>query len=226
QTDRQDPSYQGIGYQFGNGGLVNPNYRYFKKMIEGGEPYFGMGYEWDRYVAGAFRGAYAYQERYSVNFTTRLDGANKMGESAVARWLPTWNVSGKWNIDQEAFFNSDNGYLSTASIRGTYGLVASLGNAKNSTAIFYNQISYRPYEDEKEALIFLEALKNTELTWEKSYELNIGADLRLFDKINITADWYRRNIFDLIGPIRTSGVGGQFTKNANYADMTSRGFEL
>ncbi|SKB73511.1 TonB-linked outer membrane protein, SusC/RagA family [Sphingobacterium nematocida] len=225
-TDRQFSDYEGIGYQYQNGGLVNPNYRFFKKMIEGGDPYFGMGYEWDRFVAGMFRGAYAYKDKYSVNFTTRIDGSNRLGESNVARWLPTWNVSGKWNIDQESFFNADNNILTAASIRGTYGLVASLGNARNATPVFYNRIAYRPYEDEKETLTMLSSLGNSELTWEKLYELNIGTDLQLFNKIDVTADFYKRNIFDLIGSIRTSGIGGQFVKQANYADMDSKGFEL
>src|SRR5690606_26766871 len=111
-TDRQNSNYDGVGYQFENGGLVNPNYRYFKKMIEAGDPYFAMGYEYDRFVAGMMRAAYAYKEKYSINVTGRVDGSNKLGRSRVARWLPTWNISGKWNIDQEEFFNLDNGILS------------------------------------------------------------------------------------------------------------------
>jgi len=225
-TDRQNSEYEGIGYQFANGGLVNPNYRYFKKIIEAGDPYFGMGYEYDRFVAGMFRAAYAYKDKYSLNFTTRIDGSNKLGDSKVARWLPTWNISGKWNIDQEEFFNQDNGILSAIGIRGTYGLVASLGAARNSSAVYYNRIAYRPYEDEKEAKTIISSLENSELTWEKLYELNIGADLQLFNRIDVTADWYRRNVFDLIGNIRTSGIGGQFTKQSNYADMKAKGFEL
>ncbi|MGM1429205.1 SusC/RagA family TonB-linked outer membrane protein [Sphingobacterium lactis] len=225
-TDRQNSDYEGIGYQYKNGGLVNPNYRFFKKMVEAGDPYFSMGYEYDRFVAGMFRAAYAYKDKYSFNATTRIDGSNKLGESRVARWLPTWNISGKWNIDQEEFFNPDNGIIDAVGIRGTYGLVASLGNARNSSAVFYNQITYRPYEDEKEAITNISSLENSELTWEKLYELNIGADLRLFNRIDLTADWYKRNVFDLIGNIRTSGIGGQFIKQANYADMEATGFEL
>lgn len=225
-TDRQNTDYQGIGYQYDNGGLVNPNYRFFKKMIEGGNPYFGMDYDWDRFVAGMFRGAYAYKDKYSVNFTTRLDGSNKLGKSTVARWLPTWNLSGKWNVDQEEFFNQDNDIFTAVSIRGTYGLVASLGSARNATPVYYNQITYRPYEDEKETITKLSSLGNSKLTWEKLYELNIGTDLQLFNKIDLTADFYRRKIFDLIGRIRTSGIGGQYIKHANYADMEAKGFEL
>src|SRR5690606_41516245 len=35
-----------------------------------------------------------------------------------------------------------------------------------------------------------------------------------------------RNGFDLIGSYRTSGIGGQAFKQANYADMKSHGVEL
>jgi hypothetical protein len=46
------------------------------------------------------------------------------------------------------------------------------------------------------------------------------------NRINLTADWYRRDNFDLIGLINTMGVGGQITKYANIASMKSHGIEL
>lgn len=226
-TDRQNSNYQGIGYQYENGGLVNPNYRYFKKLIEGGEPYFGMSYSYDRFVAAMGRVAYSFKEKYSLNGTVRYDGSNLMGKSKTARWLPTWNVSGAWNIDQEEFFQIPESIISSARLRGTYGLVASLGNATNSKAVYYNRVTYRPYENEKEGAIYISSLENSELTWEKLYELNFGADLSFFNnKVDVTFDWYKRNIFDLIGALRTSGIGGQFTKLANYGEMKAHGVEL
>ncbi len=225
-ADRQNSNYDGVGYQYENGGLVNPNYRYFKKAIEGGDPYFGMGYGKDRQVGFAARGAYNYNDKYSVNGTFRYDGSNKMGKSRTARWLPTWNVSGAWDIDSEKFFESVKPVVSGARIRGTYGLVANMGNASNSAAVFYSTIAKRPYENEKESLIYNDGLANDQLTWEKLYELNIGADLALFNKVDITFDYYKRNIFDLIGAIRTSGIGGEYEKDANYGKMKAHGFEL
>lgn len=226
-TDRQNSDFEGVGYQYDNGGLVNPNYRYFKKTIEGGDPYFGMGLGYDRFLAMMARAAYSYKDRYSINATVRNDGSNLMGKSKVARWLPTWNVSGAWDIDQEKFFEGVKPILSGARIRATYGLVASLGSATNSTAVFYNRVTYRPYENEKESQIYTNSLENSELTWEKLHELNIGTDLSFFDnKVNVTFDYYKRNIFDLIGAIRTSGIGGQFIKNANYGEMKAHGYEL
>ncbi|HBI86818.1 MAG TPA: hypothetical protein DDY75_02835 [Sphingobacterium sp.] len=102
-----------------------------------------------------------------------------------------------------------------------------MGNASNSSAVFYNAITYRPYDGEKEGKISINGLENSELTWEKMYELNIGTDLGfLNDRIDLNFDYYRRNIFDLIGPIRTSGIGGQFEKLANYADMKGHGVDI
>jgi TonB-linked SusC/RagA family outer membrane protein len=224
--DRQAENFDGAGYQYENGGIVNPAYKYFKWGQESGFPYFGMSTGADRFAAFALRGAYSYKDKYSFNATTRYDGSNKMGKSTTARWLPTWNVSGAWNIDQESFWPK-NDIFSSARVRATYGLVANIGNANNSAAVYYNQVTRRPYDNEKETATFISGLENSELTWEKLKETNIGTDLTFFkDRINVTVDVYKRNIFDLIGDIKTSGIGGQFTKIANYADMKAKGIEF
>jgi len=224
--DRQNSKFDGVGYQYDNGGIVNANYLYFKKAQESNAPYFSMGYGADRFAAFALRAAYSYKDKYSFNATTRYDGSNLMGKSRTARWLPTWNVSGAWNIDQESFW-IDNTVLSSARIRGTYGLVANIGNANNSAAIYYNRLSRRPYENEKETLTYISSLANSELTWEKLKEANLGVDLTfLKDRINLTVDLYKRNIFDLIGDIKTSGIGGEYTKTANYGKMKAKGIEV
>ncbi len=226
-ADKQSHDFNGPGIEYGNGNLVLPVYRYYKKQLESGDAPFAMNYTYDRKLAYALRGAYNYKDKYSFNFTTRYDGSNKMGRTNVARWLPTWNVSAAWDIDQENFFNRENKILSRARLRGTYGLVANMGNASNSSAVFYNAITYRPYDGEKEGKISINGLENSELTWEKMYELNIGTDLGfLNDRMDLNFDYYRRNIFDLIGPIRTSGIGGQFEKLANYADMKGHGVDI
>jgi hypothetical protein len=70
-------------------------------------------------------------------------------------------------------------------------------------------------------------LGNSELTYEKKYELNVGASLGFIDnRINLDVDAYWRNNFDLIGPTYTTGIGGMSVKYANCATMKSRGVEL
>nr|WP_197718703.1 SusC/RagA family TonB-linked outer membrane protein [Pedobacter schmidteae] len=229
-TDRQYDNFDGVGYQYTNAGLVHPDYKYFQDAMYQNRPYYGMGYSKDRFAAMMFRGAYAFADKYSFNFTTRIDRSNMLGKttakSKALGWLPTWNVSAAWDIDQEKFFKQDNWLIGGARIRGTYGLVANLGNARNKSVLYFNGITMRPIEADKEQYVNIASLENADLTWEKLYEGNIGADLAMFNrKIDVTLDYYRRDIFDLIGPITTSGLGGQVIKTANYATMSGQGFE-
>ncbi|MGM9474816.1 SusC/RagA family TonB-linked outer membrane protein [Pedobacter sp. GSP4] len=224
--DRQKEAFDGVGYQFDNGGLVTPYYKYFKEASEEGKPYFSMSNEYERYSAFFANASYTYNEKYTVKFSGRYDGSNKLGRTATARWLPTWNISASWNISDENFWPKSD-ILSGAKLRGSYGLVASIGNATNSAAVFYNQISRRPNLGDQEAQIFISNLENSELTWEKAKDLNIGLDLALVkNRINFTVEYYKRNIYDLIGAIQTSGIGGEYTKIANYGAMSGRGIEL
>ena len=77
----------------------------------------------------------------------------------------------------------------------------------NSQAIITSYSPYRPFTDIQEAGLYLKELENSELTYEKKHELNIGADMGFLDnRINFAVDWYTRNNYDLIGisRIRTS----------------------
>ncbi|WP_158674102.1 SusC/RagA family TonB-linked outer membrane protein [Pedobacter sp. KBW01] len=229
-TDRQYDNFDGVGYQYTNAGLVHPDYKYFQDAMYQNRPYFGMGYSKDRFAAMMLRAAYAFADKYSFNFTTRVDRSNMLGKttakSKALGWLPTWNISGAWDIDQEKFFKQDNWLIGGARIRGTYGLVANLGNARNKSVLYFNGITMRPIEADKEQYVNIGSLENADLTWEKLYEGNIGADLAMFNrKIDVTLDYYKRDIFDLIGPVTTSGLGGQVIKTANYATMSGQGFE-
>lgn len=225
-TDREHEHFDGIGYQFENGGLVNPNYLYFKRGQEEGKPYFGMQPGKDRFLAYMLTGTYAYKNKYVFTPTIRYDGSNKMGHSKTARWLPTWNVSGKWNVNEENFW-PENHIVSSMVLRGSYGLTANIGAATNSSAVYYNQISRRQYINDQETLTYISDLENSQLTWEKSRDLDIGLDLGLFEKrLNLQIDYYRKNIYDLLGTLNTSGIGGQSEKVGNYGEMRARGIEF
>ncbi|WP_316808910.1 TonB-dependent receptor [Pedobacter agri] len=223
---RQSSDFNGVGYQYDRGGTVAFDPQYFKYLAVNGGKYYSMSESNDRYLAYMAKAAYAYDDKYVLNATMRYDGSNMLGKSRLARWLPTWNVSGAWNIDREAFFANQN-ILSQARARLTYGLVASISSATNSAVVFKNGITSRPILADNENTIRIDRLENSNLTWEKQYETNLGFDLGfLKNKINLTVELYDRRGFDLLGNIKTSGIGGLVTKYANYADMKSKGIEF
>jgi hypothetical protein len=181
---------------------------------------------YDRFLAYMGQFTYSYKDRYTITPSMRYDGSNKMGESKTARWLPTWNISGSWNINREPFWK-ENKVLSSADIRASYGLVGNIGNATNSEAVYYNQIARRPYITDQETLTYISDLANSQLTWEKQHELDLGMDLGFVkDRFRLVADYYKRRQFSLIGPVLTSGIGGQYDKTGNYAAMKGQGLEL
>jgi TonB-linked SusC/RagA family outer membrane protein len=226
-TDRQTANDVGVGYQWNTGGTPFLNYIYFKQLTEQNGVYYGMFNEYDRNAAFYGNAQYTYNNRYTVMGTVRTDGSNRMGNSSRARWLPTWTAAGIWNVDQEAFMEPTQRIISHLMLKGSYGLNASIGNAINSTTILKSSITNRQYPLDQQTAINIQDLQNLDLTWEKKYELNIGADIGLFnERLGLTVDYYRRRSFDLIGLIRTSGIGGEVNQYANYADMKSHGLDI
>ncbi|OQP58257.1 SusC/RagA family protein [Niastella vici] len=225
-ADRQHFSNTGYGYQYENGGVPFIDYRILKQTIETNFPYYEMSKEYDRFVALYASGQYTYDSKYNFTATVRYDGSNRMGKSPTARWLPTWSVAGSWNVDREGFMQ-DIRFVDYLTVRGTYGLTASMGPATNSSIVLKNVNTNRPYSNEVESVIQLTNLENSDLTWEKLYTTNLGIDAGFLNKrMNVSLDVFQRRSFDLINTVKTSGIGGEAYKQANNADMDSKGLEL
>lgn len=172
---------------------------------------------------------YSYAGKYIVNGTARYEGTNRMGSSKQARWLPTGNISGRWNIHEENFFRPVNSVLCDLSVRISYSLTGDTGPdaaTLSALGLVYNP-SKRPYPELQEDGITYWTTENRNLTYEKKRELNFGLDIGLFiNRVNLSMDYYRRRNFDLIGMATTQGVGGLRTKWGNIASMRSYGYEL
>ncbi|MBQ3717245.1 MAG: SusC/RagA family TonB-linked outer membrane protein [Paludibacteraceae bacterium] len=229
-TDRQYNWFRGWGYQYNNGGVPFTDYRLFKQSQEENSTYFSNDFTYYRNLAFFAMATYSYKGRYTINGVVRYEGTNKLGKSMQARWLPTWNVSAAWNAHEESWWEPAFGDAWTyASLKASYSLTADRGPGwvTNSLAVFQSYSPYRPSTNASETGIQLFDLENSELTYEKKHELNIGVAFGFVDnRINLELDWYRRNNYDLIGLVQTMGVGGQVTKYANDATMQSTGVEF
>lgn len=217
----------GILYAMGNRQTYIPDY--FKQQSEQGGTYAYLRNSYYRNVATFANATYSYLGKYTVNGTIRYEGTNKMGRSRSARWLPTWNISGAWNADREKFFEPLHKTISSLTLKASYSLTADKGpnSVYNSTNIIIPDRPYRYPDSYSEEAYQLSQAQNAELTYEKKHELNLGLEAGLLDgRINVSADWYQRNNYDLIGPINTQGFSGTTMRYGNVASMRSNGFEL
>ncbi|MFZ1806501.1 MAG: SusC/RagA family TonB-linked outer membrane protein [Cyclobacteriaceae bacterium] len=226
-TNRLTTSATGLGVIYESGGVVITDPKIIEFFNLQNIDYYSRSEERDRFVGLFFNGGYAYKSRYVANFTARYDGSNQLGESNSVRYLPTWNVSGAWNVDNESFFENTPGLnlFSALKLRTTYGISGNL--PPNASALLNLQADATIRPTDVEPVLSIVDLTNTELTWEKLKEFNVGLDFAL-KKTNISGslNYYIRNAFDLIGVVQTSGIGGQGLKVGNFADMEASGFEV
>lgn len=229
-VDRSRSWFNGVGMQFARGEVPFWVYEFFKKAQNQNSDYYTLSHTHNRTAAFFGTATYSYKERYNLTGTYRYEGTNRLGRARSARWLPTWNISGSWNADQEPWFYGAFGKaLTHATLRASYSLTADPGPATytNSTAILKSYNPYRIFSSDRESGIQVDQFANADLTYEKKHEFNLGVDLGfLNNRINATFDIFWRNNYDLIGPTPTQGGGGEIVRPANMASMKSRGQEF
>ncbi len=233
RTNKDQMMHSDYGVDYENGRLVTITPDFYKQAKEEGTALSSFSRSWTRNLAYFLSGSYSYKGRYTLNLTGRYEGSNKLGHSRSARWLPTWNVSGAWNVHEEPFFqrwmDKTNDAISHITLRASYSLTADSGPSwvTNALPVIYSENKWKPEGDQIETVLYIDDVANEELTYEKKHELNIGLDLGfLRNRLNLNMDVYWRQNYDLIGRIETEGVGGFISKYANVATMKSSGVEL
>lgn len=226
-SDNDIDQFKGYGIAFDKANSVSASPDIFRKTIGEGQEYFGLQHTYDRGIVFSGSLTYSYRNRYVLNLVGNYEGSNLSGTSDRVRWLPTWNIGGRWNLSEEEFFSRASKVCNRLALRASYGLVAKMNpQAINSVSVFDSKVTFRPDVQSREYAIYLKHLENRDLTWEKMYELNVGLDAGLWNnRVSATLDVYRRNSFDLIDLVRTAGIGGEYQKWANFGDMTTTGFD-
>ena len=231
RADYDASENQVFGMDYERSRLVTITPEFYKQAKEEGSTLFQRSSSWNRRMAYMANLNYSYKGRYQGNLTGRYDGTNQLGKARSSRWLPTWNVSTSWNIHEEEFFKNwmrnTEGKMSHATLRLSYSLTGEQTTASNAYPIYYPTIIWRPQSSQQETGMELYQLGNSDLTFEKKYEFNLGVDLGFFNnRLNFVSDFYWRDNKDLMGYMNTNGYGGELRKFANVAAMKSHGVEF
>ena len=220
-----DDKNQNYGVLFGSGNYSYYTYLFFKKLQEENSSYYSIYNTINNNQAFFTNGSYTFGNRYTINGTLRYDASNKFAESRYIRWMPTWNVGVNWSVSNEKFFPRLKP-LSHLSFKASFGITAISPSVSNSLSQIYTNMPWRNSSKREIGLNIVDNA-NHDLTYEKNQELNLGTQFGLFNnRINVSAEWFNRRSYDLIGNIVTQGVGGTITKKGNMAELRIRGVEL
>lgn len=196
------------------------------------------GAEWfDVRLSSLFsRLQYSYKEKYLLSLVLRRDVSSQFSsvDDNNVGYFPSGSVG--WNISEEDFLQEVS-WLNNLKLRASYGVI---GNDRIQSFAFVTRLNGQATIDpgninELSGLVFGSApgeLGNPNLKWEEQETANLGMDVRLFNnKINISADIYRKETKDLLIRPQASAVLGTTAPGSaspivNAGTVRNQGFEF
>ena len=196
-------------------------YTYFtnEQLDDVNADYPAVGFPHDNHNTG-LNLSYAYDDRYVVGATFGLTASDVFSRSNRYTFVPSFSAA--WVASNEAFLR-DVKWLSLLKVRASYGEVAlddfEVGNYRYM------------YEDYIKKNGDVRLLGNPDLEPEIHKIQNYGLDLGLWNKLNLTFDYFNRRTDNMLieGGARIPAYQGIYVANyqkVNEGKMKNRGVEL
>lgn len=167
--------------------------------------------------------SYNFDSRYVLNATVNYEGNSTMGKNHRFAAYPAFGLA--WNIDREHFWSdAARKVLTEAKLRGS---LAWTGRAPKGSSSYYGAFESMGSYVTNPA-IYPSRMQLDNLKWESTREWDLGLDLRLFDRLNVTLDYYDKYTTDLLQEKMTLPGTTGYSKIAYYnsGEMSNKGFEI
>jgi TonB-linked SusC/RagA family outer membrane protein len=174
-------------------------------------------------VSALARVNYDFKKRYYISGTIRNDGGSRFGSNKKYGTFPS--VSGAWVLSDEKFFPKWSA-LPFVKFRGSYGLTGNdnIGNYTQTSLLSPSNYVLGGSTTLGEAIT---VLGNPNLTWETSKQLDVGADLTLFNgRVNISYDYYRKVTDGMLSPLPIPYASGYGTIEYNEGTFRIWGHDI
>lgn len=177
---------------------------------------------------------YSLKEKYLLTLTIRSDGSSRFGADNKWGYFPSAAVG--WNIHEEDFLKPINA-ISLLKLRGSVGLT---GNQSIPPYSALSQLSYFRYNFNNQTVSGYAPgnVPNPGLGWEKTFQVDIGADIGLFNnRVDVVFDYYYKRTSDLLLSAIVPGTSGlavgglinagqQAAVYQNLGEVENRGWEV
>lgn len=173
-----------------------------------------------RMVSYLTRLNYDYKNKYYLGGSFRTDGSSRFQRDN--RWGSFWSISGAWRIIEEKFMSPTKDWLTDLKIRASYGVNGTLP----SDYFGYMGLSSLTNGYLEQPGIIQSQLRNDDLQWETNYNLNLGLDFALWNRINVTLEYYTRTTKNLLMDRPISMTTGFSSYLMNIGEVKNKGVEL
>jgi hypothetical protein len=171
---------------------------------------------------------YSFKDKYLLTVNVRNDNTSRFAEANRSQTFPS--VSAGWRLSEEAFFPKTNLFYDVK-LRASWGQSGNQFTGANfaflpilQTTIFYPIGTGQVITRAPAPITFA----NSELRWETSNQLDIGADIAMFGgKLEVTFDYYDKVTKDVLIGLPIPLTSGYFLPaDANVGRILNRGIEL
>ncbi len=166
---------------------------------------------------------YAYDSKYMLTATGRIDGSSKFGPNNKYAFFPSVGVG--WRISNEDFM-SDNSVVSNLKLRTSAGQTGNQEIGSFVTQRYINTTNVM-FGSGLQSGFYPGSTGNPDLKWETTFQWDIGIDLSLFDyRVGIVADYYHKTTSDMLFNLplpESSAPGSAFV---NIGEVENKGIEI
>ena len=171
---------------------------------------------------------YAFQSKYLFSATIRRDGSSRFGNDR--KWGNFPSVTAGWIVSKESFFPKSD-LFTFVKVRATWGqsgnnqigsysskaLVSSTDGTNNYNYVFGNSLV---------SGFSAISTANANLSWETKTSSNIGVNVGLWSKFNVSADYYNSITKDLLLNVPVPDQSGFSSSIQNIGKVKNTGLEI
>jgi TonB-linked SusC/RagA family outer membrane protein len=163
-------------------------------------------------------GDYDYDDKIIASVSMRADASSNFGANHKWGYFPATSLG--WRISNEKFFPE--GVVNDLKVRGSFGYTGNERIGPFSYLALWNSGTYSGSTGVSPA-----GLDNPDIKWESTREINLGADISLFQsRIQATVELYQKHTSDLLLARPYASTTGFSSLQANIGTMDNKGFEL
>lgn len=188
-------------------------------------------------VSGRF--TYAYDDKYLLELNFGYNGSERFAQAKRYGFFPSAGIG--YRISNEAFFDPLKSVITDLKLRATYGIVGNDQIGDVDDRFFYlsnvnmNDGGFSASFGKDDGAgtysrpgVSIQRYANPNITWEKSRQINLGIDLKLFNDFDMTVDVYRQYRSQILQPksFVESAYGLSVVPSSNYGKAESQGIDI
>lgn len=177
--------------------------------------------EWSL-ASGIGRIQYNYRDRYLFSAAIRADGSSRFGMNNKWGYFPSLSLG--WGVSEETFMKPVT-WLTNLKLRASWGIT---GNMSIGNYASYGLVSGDNYVFGGVQNIGMKeyTYSNPNLGWEKTSQINIGAEVGILDIFNFTVDAYKGKTTDMLLEVPVLEISGFSTILKNMGELSNKGLEI